>query len=262
MEYDQDGDMDFQAWYHLNKDNFPPELDEVLENSYDSFYFLFNVYRKIMDKLAPALRLLMAKQYPVFKTEKRPQVAAFIDTIATTTGYSLLFRLKTLVEDQKKGVSIREKYSNLEAWKALYVRPQQPPTIDQGKRSHFWWLNDLQWEKYVETENKKLLEFFQWSEKRKFEFIDVVQTIVLKYFKELEELNPDEWIIYAVHMHDEYEYYQVSCENVELFIDCGFPEKDIKLSDREFIRNYSKLNSKVKQQARLLRNRRISGEEI
>lgn len=262
MEYDQDGDMDFQAWYHLNKDNFPPELDEVLENSYDSFYFLFNVYRTVMNKLAPVLRILMARQYPGFKNEKRPKVAGFIETIATTTGYSLLFRLKNLVEDQKKGISIRDKYPNLEAWKDFYVRPQHPPTVDKGKRSHFWWLNDYQWGKYVETENKKLLDFFQWSEKRKFEFIDVIQTIVLKYFKELEELNPDEWIIYAVHMHEEYEYYQVSCENVELFIDCGFPEDDIKLSDREFIKNYSNLDTKVKQHARILRNRRISGEEI
>ena len=262
MEYDNEGDMDFQAWYHLNKGYFPPELDKVLVNSYDSFYFLFNVYRKVMDKMAPALRKLMVKQYPVFKTEKRPLVVEFIDSIATTTGYSLLFRLKTLVEDQKNGVSIPEKYPQLEEWKDFYVRPQQPSRVDESTRPLYSWLNDEQWKAYVETENRKMLEFFNWTEKRKFEFIDVVQTIVLKYFKELENLNSDEWIIYAVDMREEYEYYLSSCENVELFIDCGFPEEDIKLSDKEFTENYGKLSDKIKKQARALRNRRIAGENI
>jgi len=107
-----------------------------------------------------------------------------------------------------------------------------------------------------------LLEFFNWEERRKFEFIDLVQTIILKYFKELEELNSDEWIIYAVAMREEYQYYMTSCENVELFIDCGFPEEEIKLADVEFIKTNSKLGNEIIRKASALRNRRISGEMI
>lgn len=262
MEFDKEGYLDFKAWYHLNKDHFSPELDEILEVGYDSFYFLFHVYRKVMDKMPPALRNLMAKQYPVFKTESRPLVREFIDIIATTTGYSLLFRLKNLVEDQKKGVSIREKYPRLEEWKNFYIRPQHPGTVDESKRHQYVWLNDKEWKVFVQTENKKLLELFNWKESRKFKFIDIVQNIVLEHFKELEDLNSDEWIIYALVMREEYEYYMTNCDKAEMFIDCGFPEEQIKLKDDEFMQVYSELSDEMKMKLIALRNRRIAGEEI
>jgi hypothetical protein len=215
-----------------------------------------------MDKMAPAMRKLMAKQYPVFTTEERPLVKEFIDIIATTIGYSLLFRLKNLVDDQKKGVRIREKYPYWEEMKAFYACPQQAPTVDQSRRHKYRWLNNEEWNRFVETENKKMLALFNWNQSRKFEFIDIVQTIVLENFKELEDLNSDEWIMYTAYMSDEYEYYQTSCDNVELFIDCGFHEEEIKLSDTEFRRKYANLSHDVKTQLAALRNRRISGEAI
>ena len=262
MEYDKDDELNFEAWYHLNKSHFPAEFNVFIEESYDTFYFLFNVYRKVMQRMAPALRKLMATQYPVFKTEKRPMVLEFIDSIATTTGYSLLFRLYNLVQGQKKGINVREKYPKFESWIEFYARPQHPNTFDQNKRHQYIWFNDEEWEAYVETENNKMLEFFNWQEKRKFEFIDLVQTIILKYFKELEELNADEWIIYAVDMRKEYEYFMNSCENVELFIDCGFREEEIKHTDEEFLASYSNLSNEIKKKALELRERRISGEMI
>lgn len=262
MEFDNEGNLDFQAWFYLNKKNFPPGLEVILENGYDSFFFLFNVYRRTMDQMAPAMRQLMTRQYPVFTTEKRPLVKEFIDIIATTIGYSLLFRLKNLVDDQKKGVKIREKYAYWEEMIAFYARPHEAPVVDQNKRPKYRWLNDEKWKSLVEMENTKMLALFNWKQSRKFEFIDIVQTIVLENFKELEDLNPDEWIVYAAYMSDEYEYYQTSCDNVELFIDCGFQEEEIKLSDAEFRRKYANLSPDVKDKLATLRNRRISGEAI
>jgi hypothetical protein len=84
----------------------------------------------------------------------------------------------------------------------------------------------------------------------------------LKYFKELEELNADEWIMYAVAIVDEYDYYLSTCEHVELFIDCGFPEDDMKLTDEEFDTNYCNLSKEIKDKTDDLRNRRIAGEAI
>jgi len=76
----------------------------------------------------------METQYPVFKTEKRPMVLEFINTIATTTGFSLLFRLYNLVQDQKKGVNVREKYPKFDSWGELYARPQHPGNVEETNR--------------------------------------------------------------------------------------------------------------------------------
>ena len=134
MEYDHDGNLNFEAWYHLNKSHFPLEFNVFIEDSYEPFYFLFNVYRKVMVQVVPTLRQLMETQYPVFKTEKRPMVLEFINTIATTTGFSLLFRLYNLVQDQKKGVNVREKYPKFDSWGELYARPQHPGNVEETNR--------------------------------------------------------------------------------------------------------------------------------
>lgn len=262
MIYDNEGDIDYDAWYNSSKAYFPEKFKKQMEDSYDLMHFMYSVYRKVMRQLAPALRKLMRQQYPVFKTEKRPLVVEYIESISTTIGYSLLFNLYHLVQGQKAGVNIREKYQKLDSWVDFYARPQHPHTIDETTRPEYTWMSDEEWEVYRDSENKAMLEFFNWKEKRKFEFIDLVQKLIFKYYKELEELNPDEWIMYAVHMGDEYETYLSQCEDVELFIDCGFPEEEIKLTDEEFRQNYHNLSQEIKDKTDELRNRRIAGEMI
>jgi len=56
MEYDHDGNLNFEAGYHLNKSQFPREINVFIEDSYEPFYFLFNVYRKVMVQMVPTLR--------------------------------------------------------------------------------------------------------------------------------------------------------------------------------------------------------------
>jgi len=262
MEYDMDGDIDFNAWYKRNKEYFPQEIKDPFEQHSDFIHFLYNGYQKVMKRMAPALHKLMKRQYPIFKTEERTLVLNQIDDVATTTGSSLLFKLYELVQGQKDGINIREKYPDFERWKKFYAQPHTPTTIDETTRSQYVWLNDDEWIEYRDSENKGLLEYFNWEEKRVFEFIDVVQTLIFQYFKELEELNADEWIMYAVCIRDEYEYYKSNCEQIELFIDCGFPEEDMKLSDEEFNQNYSNLSKDIKDKTTEIRNRRIAGEKI
>lgn len=262
MEYGEDKTIDFETWYIKYRSLLPKEfVDYTKEHSYEIF-FMFQLYRKVMAEIHPSLRKLMNKQYPVFKTENRPLVTEYINNISATTGHELLFKLIRLVQGQKNGVNVREKYPKFDRWVDFYGRPQKPKTIDEATRSWDSWMSDEEWIIFRDSENKALLEYFNWKEKRKFEFIDLIQTILFKYYKELEDLNPDEWIIYAVDIRDEYEYYLTSCEDVELFIDCGFPDDYIKLTNEQFRENYSKLNMDIKQKATELRKRRIAGEMI
>jgi hypothetical protein len=46
--------------------------------------------------------------------------------------------------------------------------------------------------------------------------------VILKYFKALEDLNYDGWIIYAVEIREDYEIYRNSCDHFEGFVEYEF----------------------------------------
>jgi hypothetical protein len=126
MEYDHEGDINFNAWYKMNKQYFPIEYQKPMDDGFEIMNFMYSVYMKSMRKLEPALKKLMFHQYPVFKAEKRPLVVKFINTIASTTGYALLFKLYNLVQGQRAGVNVREKYPKFDEWVEFYGRPHKP----------------------------------------------------------------------------------------------------------------------------------------
>ncbi len=262
MIYDKDGDMNFNAWYSMNKKYFPPELREQMDENIDLLHFVASVYFKVMRELEPALHKLMREQYPVFENEKRKKVVEYIDDIAKTTGYALLFKQYYLIQDQKKGVNMREKYPKLDEWEEFYVKKHEPETISENERSDYPELTDEEWIKFRNKENAEIIKCFNWKEKRRFEFIDLVQTIIFKHFNELKELDHDEWTLYAVDIVDEYEYYLTLCEFVEGFIDHGFPEKDIDLPTKEYYKKQSQLSFEEHNRVSALRDRRINGEKI
>ncbi|MCX6240043.1 MAG: hypothetical protein NTY07_21285 [Bacteroidia bacterium] len=256
MIQDKDGDINNDALYNQNINFLPGEIKSSIENSLELMHFMFDVYHKAMGQLAPELQKLMWQQYPVFKTEKRPFVLESINDITFTTGGPLLWKLFYLVQGQKAGENIRNKYPGFEHYVECYGRPQQPETIDESTRPEYPLLTDEEWEMYCNFKNKALLESFNKEEKRKFEFIELMQTVLFKYFKELEELNSDEWIIYAVDIIEEYETYRRKCSDIELFIDGGFPEEDIKRTEEEFRQNYHSLSQEITDKKEQLRNRR------
>jgi len=262
MLYDQEGDPNFDAWFSENQSRLPKELVDYMKEHYDILHFFFRTNLKILNHLAPALHELMLKQYPVFRTEQRPAVLEYLGDLPSTTCDAILFNLYSLMQDQKEGKNVRENYPDIDRCRDFYGKPATPDTIDESTRPNYTWLNDAEWEEYRDSENASMRGFFNWEEKRKFEFVDLVQTYIFKYYKEVEDLNPDEWIAYAVIIRDEYESYKTICENVELLIDCKMPEKYVDCPFDEFYKAYSSLDKEVKDHATELRIRRIAGEEI
>lgn len=259
-----DKNIDWEKWYRQNKHMIPAEYRADFENNLGMLQFLFSVYFKVMHDLTPLLKTLMFRQYPVLKTEKRPRVVEYIDKFINSVGTKMLFKLNGLIQGQNEGVKVREKYPEFDRWVEFYGRPQSPKVIKDSDRNKPWrkkW-TDSQWEEYKKTQNEQLLIFFNWNERRKSEFIDILQPILFENYRELEELNADELIIYAVIIYDEYDYYLSLCEHIELFIDSGFPEEEIALSDKEFMENYLKLDPEIRQKNIELRSRRIAGERI
>jgi hypothetical protein len=225
-------------------------------------HFFCEVYGKFRRELDPALHSLMRKQYPIFTTEKRPLITNLLNDICTTSGFSLMMILFKLVEEQYEGVNIRKENPNFDRLCEFYLRPPMPETIDDSERASYFWMSDSEWEEYRDSENAQMLEYFIWSERRKTEYIDLVQSLILKYYPVLSELNSDELIMYSVHLRDDYEHYKDDCEFTELFIDTGLPEEMIDLSPKGFSDELGKLSDDKKNELYELRNRRIAGECI
>jgi len=209
MNPENTNNFDWKDWFEKNNHLIPKEHKASLENNLDVLQFLFDIYHKTMDKLTPALRELMYNQFPVIKAEKRPILVEYVDKFIKSVGAKLLLKLNALLEGQKNGVNVREKYPKFDQWVKFYGSPLKPKQLkdsDRNKPNHKN-KSATEWEEHKTLENFKLLEFHNWKEKRKSEFISILQPILFENYKELEELNADELIIYAVDIYDEYNYF-------------------------------------------------------
>ena len=217
------------------KSNAHQKLDQNLEKGLGVFMFYIRVVKHLMEEFTPAIRKLTWKQYPLIKTETRPLVLKSIDALIRSTGHNCLFQLYGLLEDQKNGVNLREKYGDFEGWIESYARPGIPYLIDVSTYDDFPQMTEDQKKELVDEINTSTLEGFNLFESRKFEFIDVFQKLIFKYYKEIKELDSDGWIIYSVHINQEYDDYRMMCDHYKNFISHNFKEEDINLSYADYM---------------------------
>jgi len=263
MVYDNEGDKNIEEWSRLNNDFLPEDAKEYFEENRDVLHVMFDVYPKIKRHITPALRKLLYKQYPNLRTETRPMVVEFIEGILFITAtVKYLMQMYHLVHGHNTGRNVREEYTELDDWVDFYCRPAKPQVVDESKRYKFWWITNKEWKAEIEEENRELLKNFNREERRKAEFVNLVQKIYFKYYPELLDLNNDEWILYAVLIREEYELFKELAEDVELFIDCEFPEEDIKLSDEDYWKKYSTWPQELKDKGSKLREERFENENI
>lgn len=263
MVYDNEGDKNIEDWVRSNKGFLPEDMKTYFEENKDILHVMFNVYPKIERHITPAMRKLLYKQYPNLSTERRPMVVEFIEGILYITAtVNYLMQMYELVHGHNTGRNVREKYPELDNWVDFYCRPAKPDVVDETRRSTFWWISDEEWKADVENENKELLKIFNREERRKAEFVNLVQKIYFRYYPEILDLNNDEWILYAVMIREEYERFKDLAEEVEEFIDCEFPEEDIKLNDEDYRKKYLSWPQELRDKASELRERRFADESI
>jgi hypothetical protein len=262
MQEDNQG-LNFSAWYALNKDHLPVDLKKVMEESHEVLRFIAEDYMPAMNLMSKALHELIREQYPVFKTEIRPIVLKRIDKIVQNRSYNLTVNTYHLIKNQEAGIDFRKKYPDLEKWKKYYCRPDPPPQLLTDKdREEYPFLDDAAWEECKEEENKGTLEFYNWKQRRKFEFKGVAQKLLFKLYKECEELDSDPLILLAVILEEEYLSYQMWAEEVESIIDYGFPAETVNMDYKEFKKMVDKVWLRKRDHINDLRNRRIAGEKI
>lgn len=225
---------DFEDWFDTYFMYFPVEQRATGYDDVEVQCFYSNVFCKVMKELTPQIRKLMEKQYPIIKKEKRQAVLDELDKIASLVGPYLLVRLYELVYDEKVGVNLREKYTDFEKLVDFYARPDAPRMMEESFFDQFTWLTDEQKQQMIEDDRKEAQEAFDWKEGRKREFYDIVQPLLFKYYKEVLDLNHDGWIIYAVHIREEYQDYMMRTDHISTFIQFEFPEEDLHMPYKEF----------------------------
>lgn len=247
FEYDEDDD-DFQMseieeWYDENFGYFRRDSKTELGLNLDITLFYTGVYCPVMRELAPAVRKLMLKQYPLITEETRPLVLEHIDWIVSRAGHRLLMNLYILIQDQKEGINLREKYPDFESWIDFYARPPKPPVPDYSFFEKYPTLtenlSDAEKKEMVDEEFESGTKYFIETENLKTEYYEIIQPLVFKYYLALQDLDYEGWIIYAVQIREDYEDYKYRSEHVETFIEYEFVEEDINLEYKEFQEKFS-----------------------
>lgn len=232
---------EFEEWFDNYFMYFPVDLRVSGYEDVEIECFYTNVYCPAMKTFTPAIRQLMLKQFTAFQNEKRPVVLEELERIASNVGCLLLIRLYGLVYEEKMGVNFREKYPTFDSWVEFYARPGKPNTLAESFFDKLDWVTDEEKKNMIEANRKEAQEIFDWKENRKKAFYDLVQPIIFKYYKDILNLEPDSWILYAVHIREEYEDYLMRCDHMHTFIHYEFPEEDLHIPYTEFFEKFQKI---------------------
>ena len=112
----------------------------------------------------------------------------------------------------------------------------------------FWdkfdWLTEEQIQQSIEEDRKEADELFAFREKPRSEFYDLLQSLTFKYYKEVQELDTDGWVMFEVFLRDEYTNYQLDFEHYDDFIKYGFGIEDLNLPFAEY---QAKLSEKYRE---------------
>lgn len=255
-------DIPFHLWFEENKHIFPSYLQHTAFDNVDYIFFLQHVYRKFMPDFVQQLQELTYEHYPVFRNETRSKILNRINNLIENAGYSLIFQAFELVQDQFADFKIRDKYPEFELWKRIYTEAQTAGREEENTRHLYSYYNELQWNEFNEKENRSYTEYHRWYQKRFSEFSKLLKSVLRKHYFKVAELNADENIMLVIHITDQYEIFKTECEQIELFIDCGFSEEDIELNFPKFSEKFENLSPEILEHARDLRKRRILGEKI
>ena len=258
MFEDDDDDLErseFEIWYDDNRNYFLRGATGIVEPSVEIEAFYIGVYCPAMHDLMSAIRQLLVKQYPIIATESRPAVLQAIERRIEITGHTFLLYLFDLVQDQKEGINLPEKYPDFEKWRVAYRTLHKPYKFDESFFDQFPWLTDEQKNEFMEESRKEEEERFNWKDKRKYDFINMLQRIVLKYYKEIMDFEADQWIVYSSLITNEYAEYRIRFEHYVTFIEYEFPEEDLYISYSEFSKKFhQRFNERWEKEQQLRKN--------
>ncbi|MDP4271266.1 MAG: hypothetical protein Q8909_14270 [Bacteroidota bacterium] len=238
-EEEQDIRSEFEEWMDINFFLLPVPFRFGQEPEYELYSFYTGIYKKVMRELWKPVREITRRHYPEVMEEERPLVVERIERILNFVGHRFLLNLFELLYDQRCGVDLREKYPDFDKYKMNYAKPQRQNFHDDSFFDDKPWITEEQKEilKQCFEEDAPQISF---KEMRKIEFVDMLQSVLLKHFDVADRLEPDSLIIYAMYLACEHMDFRLDIEHYSTFIQYGFDESELDLSYEEFMERLSK----------------------
>jgi len=202
----------------------PEEMETFLENV-RKFTFIQFAKEEVDEPMYDELYDLMMDQYPILRDEQRPKIVEIINSIVDGLGFRLMLTFNRLLEEDRAGVDHRVKHPDLDNWRLEHEKEPDLRLHDPDVNPYPP-LTDEMWRELAIEHNKEEIRWHNWYEKRKFDFIHIVQDWILWAYEDLYELSSDGLIVYAMILDMAYDEYHEACAEMETFIDSGFPEED------------------------------------
>jgi hypothetical protein len=241
MNNSDNDEFNFDLWFSLNKQNLNQKIAGLLEKNAETINIVI-LHKKMMAEMIPALIELMELQFIGFKDEKRPLMRKEFEKIAQTVCFNIPLQVNKLIMDQKAGKKARKIYADFQEFEDIIQTENKLYLIEESERENFKEFTDKQWIAFRDERNAEEMEMHKENAARKFAFFGVLQKILIKYLPDIVNMNRDELIVYQTILTTEYWDYRSRCYHIEHFIDYGFPESDLKLPFREYMKKAEKIN--------------------
>lgn len=238
-EDDDDLEMsEAESWYDNNLRFFdwkdkPPGVPMDVE------LFYYSVYVPFKKDLKEPLRKMVNRHYPHIATESRPEVLAKIESHIDWVGHEFILFLHNMIQFCKTGKDLRDIFPKLDEWATSYPSYRKPRYIDASFLDKFDWLTDQEKQAMIEEDRIEADQAFEFKEKPRFEFFDLLQKLTFKYYKEVQDLDTDGWTMFEVFLFDEYTNYELDFEHYDGFIEYGFGVQDLDLPFKEYSAKFS-----------------------
>lgn len=224
--------------------------------------FYYSVYKPFMSDLKKPLRAMIADHYPHIGKETRVEVLKKVDNHIDYVGHEFLLFLRRMIEFGKTGADLRELYPKLDEWAAKYPTYRKPRYLDESFWDKLEWLSPEMKEEMILESRKEADELFAFEEKPRFEFFSLLQSLVFRYYPEIQDMDKDGWAMYEAFLADEYTNYQLDFEHYECFIDYGFEIEDLDLPYEEYQKKFSeKWKVRHDEEVRQRENDRLNNKE-
>lgn len=218
----------YYFWHSAENKEFVAPIEEI-EKYYHS------VYVPVMAGLEKPLRKMISEYYPHTAHEQRPKLRKEIDNDIKEIGHNFLLEIFKLVWLQKAGNNLREAYSNLDVWEKGYSYQREPKYFPDSFFDRFS-LNEEDKQKLIAESRLEAEEDFALKEKPRFEFFNLIQSILFKYYDEVTTLNTDGWIVFQDFLYYEFTLYQISFNRRENFIEYGFGVEDMAIPYPDYMK--------------------------
>ncbi len=206
----------------LPKDGF---INDEQRDIWDKAHFYLVIYEKWLAEAKAVLNQLMYEQFPEFKPYDHPAIIGYMERVNDEIAEKVILHCHTLLTQQQEGMIPAEKYAGkLEGWRKFYGKPEEPGYLltdenrDDENRFKVEKMTDEEWERHMAEQNELTMTHHRWKERTKTEWYNVMQPLNFDYLPQLSNMDGDYWLLYAMNMRDDYEYWKSWLEMLHTFI--------------------------------------------